>query len=101
VDDTEWPYAPEWQAGGRLDYIDANGLRVGLEAIWTGDRYHDPQNSQVVKGYPLVNLRVQYQRDLRRNYFVDLANLTDRDYETFDGFPQAGLTVVAGLEYRH
>ncbi|UCH36210.1 MAG: TonB-dependent receptor, partial [Armatimonadota bacterium] len=100
VSDTEWPYTPEWQAGGRLDYIDASGLRVGLETVWVGRRFHDPQNVQRVDDYPLVNLRIQYQRNLHENYFVDLINLADREYESFAGFPQPGRTVVAGVEYR-
>jgi len=101
VGGTEWPYAPKWQAGGRLDYIDTNGFRIGLETAWVGSRFHDPQNTQRVGGYPLVNLHIQYQPNLRQKYFVELANLTARDYETFAGFPAAGRTILAGAEYRY
>jgi len=101
VGDTEWPYTPNWQAGGCLDYIDANGYRIGLEAAWVGSRFHDPQNTQSVGGYPLVNLRLQHQPNLRQNYFISLTNLAGRGYETFAGFPQPGRTVLVGLEYRH
>ena len=101
IGDTEWPYTPKWQAGGCLDYIDANGYRIGLEAAWVGSRFHDPQNMQSVGGYPLVNLRLQHQPNLRQNYFISLMNLAGRGYETFAGFPQPGRTVLVGLEYRH
>lgn len=101
VGGTEWPYTPKWQAGGCLDYIDANGYRIGLEAAWVGSRFHDPQNTQSVGGYPLVNLRLQHQPNLRQNYFISLMNLAGRGYETFAGFPQPGRTVLVGLEYRH
>jgi outer membrane cobalamin receptor len=48
----------------------------------------------------MLNLRLQYQRDLRRNYFLSVMNLTGNEYETFAGFPQPGRAVLAGLEYR-
>ncbi len=97
---TEWPYVPEWQAGGRVDYIDENGFRVGLEGLWVDDRYHDAANTQVVDGFPLLNLTVQYQRNLHENYFVLVTNLAGKDYQTFLGFPQADTSVLGGVEYR-
>lgn len=100
VSGTEWPYTPEWQGGVRLDYIDENGWRIGLEPVWIGQRFHDAENTERVDGYPLVNLHIQYQRNLHQNYFVDVLNLFDEDYDGFLGFPQAGTTVVAGIEYR-
>ncbi|MGC9319413.1 MAG: TonB-dependent receptor domain-containing protein, partial [Armatimonadota bacterium] len=101
VTGTEWPYVPQWQLGGRLDYIDQEGWRVGLEGVWVDDRFHDAQNTQAVSGYGLLNLRAQYQRSLHENYFLEILNLTDKGYETFWGFPQSGLAVRAGVEYRH
>ena len=79
----------------------AGKLRVGLEAISVGKRFDDPENSQPVDGYVLLNLRFQYQRNLRENYFVSLMNLAGRDYENFAGFPQSGRTLVAGVDYRY
>jgi hypothetical protein len=98
--DVTWPYAPAWQAGARLDYIDARGWLVGLEAMVLGERFHDPQNTREVSGYALLDLRVEYQDGLQRSYFLRLANLTDRQAETFRGFPQAGRTALVGLDYR-
>ncbi len=100
VTDTEWPYTPTWQTGGRLDYINAQGVRVGLEAVRVSSRFADPENSRRVGSYCLLNLRLQYQRDLRRNYFLSVTNLTGNKYETFAGFPQPGRAVLAGLDYR-
>jgi tetratricopeptide (TPR) repeat protein len=100
VSDAEWPYAPEWQAGARIDYIDATGWRIGLEPVFVGGRYADAENSERVDSYAVLNLHAQYQRNLRENYFVRVVNLTGADYEVFAGFPQPGRSVLAGLEYR-
>ncbi|MFQ6130620.1 MAG: TonB-dependent receptor domain-containing protein [Armatimonadota bacterium] len=97
---TQWPYTPEWQARGRLDYIDENGWRIGLEGIWVDERFHDPQNTIRVGGYPMVNLSVQFQRNLHENYFLNVVNLTGCDYQTFAGFPQPRGAVFGGVEYR-
>ncbi len=98
---SEWPRTPDWQAGGRVDYIDASGLRVGLEAVAVGSSFGDAENSRTVGSYSLLNLRVQFQQNLHRNYFVTVTNLTGTDYQTFAGFPQPGRAVIAGLEYRY
>ncbi len=98
---TDWPYAPDWQAGGRLDYIDENGWRIGLEGIWVDSRFHDPQNTQRVGSYAVANLRVQRQVNVHQTWFVDVLNLTGRNYQTFAGFPQAGATVYGGADYRY
>jgi outer membrane receptor protein involved in Fe transport len=100
VTGTEWPYSPEWQAGGRLDYISPTGLRIGLEAVTVGRRFHDPENAEMVGGYSLLNLYIKYQRDLRQDYFVTVTNLTGREYESFARFPQPGRTALAGINYR-
>jgi hypothetical protein len=100
VTGTEWLYTPEWQTGGRLDYIDAMGWRIGLEAVYTGNRFADPENTRRLPGYSVYNLLIQYQRNLRENYFLRLNNFTGKDYETFAGFPQPGWNVLGGLEYR-
>lgn len=100
VSGTEWPYAPKWQAGGRLDYINADGLRVGIEAVAVDKRFDDPENSQSVGGYLVFNLRFQYQRNLHQNYFLNVLNLADKDYESFAGFPQSGRILLFGSEYR-
>jgi tetratricopeptide (TPR) repeat protein len=101
VTDTEWPYTPTWQAGVRADYIAPSGLQVGLEAVGVDRRFANAQNTETVPGYTVLNLLVQYQHGLRQSYFVTLANLTDRDYDTFAGFPQPGRSVLVGLTYRY
>ncbi len=78
-------------------YLNGEGL---VEAVALGDRFDDPQNRREVSGHSLLDLRFEYQQGLHRNYFLRLANLTDRRADTFEGFPQAGRTVLVGLEYR-
>ncbi len=65
-----------------------------------GERFDDAANSRMVGGPFLVNLRAQYQRNLHENYFVDVQNLLDRDYVGYADYPQAGVQVVGGVEYR-
>ena len=99
--DMAWPYVPEWQAGGRVDYLDRAGWRVGLEGIWVGERPHDPAGTIVVPDYFVVNLNARYQRNLHETYFIQVRNLTDEGYQTWLGFPQSGITIYGGVQYRH
>lgn len=99
--DRAWPYVPRWQAGGRVDYLDRAGWRVGLEGIWVGERPHDPAGTVVVPSHFVANLQARYQRNLQESYFVQLRNVTDERYQSWLGFPQPGLAIHAGIEYRH
>ncbi|MFB3882799.1 MAG: tetratricopeptide repeat protein [Armatimonadota bacterium] len=95
-----WPYTPSWQAGARLDYISTRGWLVGLEATILGDRFADSRNRREVSGHGLLDLRVEYRNDYDHSYFLRFADLAHREAETFEGFPQAGRTVLVGLEFR-
>ncbi|MGD9498345.1 MAG: hypothetical protein AB7Y46_18780 [Armatimonadota bacterium] len=99
--DMPWPYVPEWQAGGRVDYLDRAGWRVGLEGIWVGERPHDPARTTIVPDYFVLNLNAQYQRTLHENYFIQVRNVTDQDYQGWLGFPQMGFTIYGGVQYRY
>ena len=83
-----------------MDFIDDNGIRLGLEGVWIDDRFHDAANAQVVGDYVVFNLRARYQRDLHQSFFLDVNNLTDRDYITYAGYPQSGIAILGGVEYR-
>jgi tetratricopeptide (TPR) repeat protein len=98
--DTEWPYTPRWQAGARLDYINREGLRVGLDGTYVGRRFHDPLNAQVVPGHFLLGLRVESQRSLHESYFLEVGNLLNRGSADYASFPSPGRSATAGMTYR-
>jgi tetratricopeptide (TPR) repeat protein len=100
VADAEWPYTPPWQVGARLDFISARGLRAGLEAVEVGRRFDDTRNTRVVDGRLVLNLRIEWQQDLCRTYFLTVSNLADREYDTFAHFPAPGRLFLVGVRWR-
>jgi tetratricopeptide (TPR) repeat protein len=96
----ELPYFPGWQGGFRFDYLDASGWRAMLNTTWVGSRYADSDNTRKLGGFFLADLRVSKQIGLRQNLFLQINNLFNRSYQRYEGYPEAGRTVLGGVEWR-
>jgi tetratricopeptide (TPR) repeat protein len=96
----ELPYFPDWQAGIRFDYLDRSGWRAGLDTTWVGSRFADRENSRRMGSFVVVDLRLEKQLTLRNSLFIQINNLFNRSYTRYDGYPEAGRTVIGGLNWR-
>ena len=47
-----------------------------------------------------MDLRIARQLNLHQNLFLQINNLLDRKYTVYESYPQAGRSVVGGVEYR-
>ncbi|MEN6303164.1 MAG: TonB-dependent receptor [Armatimonadia bacterium] len=96
----EVPYQPKLAAQARLDYLNADGWRLAL--IWqhVGKRYADQLNAERLGSYSLFNFSVARQFNLHTDVFVTAENLLDREYRFYQGYPERGRQVQAGLQYR-
>ncbi len=97
----EIPYQPKLAGQLRLDYMDENGVRVGVAWLHIGRRYADIANTTELGSYNLINLRVAKQRDLHTDLFLSVENLFDQDYAFWQGYPGPGTRVSGGVEYRY
>jgi outer membrane receptor protein involved in Fe transport len=106
----ELPYFPRWQGGIRLDYLDRAGWRNFLALTYVGRRAGrggplgggraPGAASGKLAGFPLLDLRLARQLSLRQSLFLQINNLLDREYEVYEGYPESGRSVQAGVEYR-
>ncbi|MEN6347365.1 MAG: TonB-dependent receptor [Armatimonadia bacterium] len=100
IEGCEVPYIPRLAGKARLDYLGRSGLRVGLTWNHTGQRYADRDNTVRLGSYGLLNLRAEKQFDPRNMLFVDVENLTDKQYEYWQGYPGRPRRVRVGFEMR-
>lgn len=78
------PGIPPWQVYQELAYRHPSGLFAALEAFFVGGYYVNDANTDRSRGYPVVNLRLGYDRDLWGfgvSPFVGFNNLTDARYD--------------------
>lgn len=83
---------------GALHQVDA--LTLGAEYQFTGKRYNDTNNTEVLGGYGLTNLTASYQ--FSRNVAVQVRwnNIFDKDYTTFKGYKTPGSNLFLNLSLR-
>ncbi len=101
--------APRKSAFAEILYQNPAGLEVGLEVIYSGRYYLEPENDYHYPGQTLSNLRVAKTWDDRFVTTVRVNNLGDKsyaeraDYTSFSGpryFPGRSRNVVLSAEYR-
>ncbi len=81
------PNVPEYKATGRIAYQWSNGLFLGFDAVYVGERYRisDLYNEfDKADDYAVVNAKIKYDwQDLL--LFVNLNNLFDTTYSAYEG----------------
>jgi outer membrane cobalamin receptor len=97
------PLFPRWLAGARLDYMDRRGIRSFLALNYVGRRPHraflaGPERR--LGGYLTLDLRVSWQENLHRNYFIQVNDLLDGGPAFYRGYHTAGRTLFGGMEFR-
>jgi len=92
-------FAP-WQGGVRLDYLDRAGWRSFVALTYVGDRPGNPATGASLAGFTLLDLRLARQLSLRESLFFQINNVLSRRYEQYEGYPEPGRSVQAGVEYR-
>lgn len=75
-----------------------NGL-VGLTVSAYGDRYDDAENTEMLGGYALLNLRASYDFAENWNAKLTVKNALDKDYQTAGGYFNPGRGVFATVKY--
>jgi hypothetical protein len=101
--EAELPYFPRWTAGARLDYVDRNGIRASLGGTYVGRRRHVDfagGPGRRVGSHILLDLRLEWQMDVKNNFFIEIRDLLDRRPGFFHDYPANGRTILGGIERR-
>ncbi len=94
------PYQPELTGALGLDYIDQSGVRAGVTWLYVGKRYADLSNAARLGSYNTLNLRLARQLSLQTDVFLSIDNILDEEDAFWQGYPNDGRKVRAGVEYR-
>ena len=115
-DGNEIPNVPRDKITANIGYQLSRGLRLGMEAIYVGERYliSDQANAfDKAKAYTVVNAKVRYDWHWL-TMFVDLNNILNEEYSAYSGvaynmstgisepgyYPSPEFNVLAGITAR-
>ena len=78
---------------------DYGRYNTGVTLHASGNRYDDLANTKRLSGYATLDARLQYALSDQWQLKGQLNNLFDKDYQTNEGYNQAGRTVFVTLSY--
>ncbi|MEJ5361776.1 MAG: TonB-dependent receptor [Spirochaetota bacterium] len=107
-DDTYLPYVPKHKANAGL-IISYKNFKAGLDGEYVNGLYADTQGVKEFNSYFVANANLSYTILEKYTAFVNLYNITDKDYATFAvlvnltsnlycEYPMPGFHFVAGLK---
>lgn len=80
------------------EYSFANA-KVGVETIYSGDRYDDAANNRLLSSYNLLNLYATYEVAKNTTVLARWNNALNKDYELAKNYATAGSNVFVGVNY--
>lgn len=82
-----------------VEYALQKTAKIGVETIYSGDRYDDAANSKVLGSYNLLNLYATYEVAKNTTVLARWNNALNKDYELAKGYATAGSNVFVGVNY--
>jgi vitamin B12 transporter len=81
-----------------LDY-GAGAVKLGGDVAFSGKRYDDAANKNVLGGYGIVNLHASYDFAPNWSLFGTWNNVFDKNYELARNYATAGSSLFVGVRY--
>ncbi|MBI3730301.1 MAG: TonB-dependent receptor [Burkholderiales bacterium] len=73
--------------------------KIGVETIFSGERFDDATNSRALGSYQLLNLYATYEIAKNTTVLARWNNALNKDYELARGYATAGSNVFVGVNY--
>ena len=93
------PYMPKNQANLYVGYRQPK-FDIRAEAQYSADRYTNATNTKTLDNYTLINLIGNYYVNPNLSINSRINNLTDKDYQTAEGYRQKGINAFLSATYK-
>jgi vitamin B12 transporter len=84
-----------------LTYTGIDKLEATVSATFVGKRFNDDAATVVLDPYARIDVVANYRVNADLSLFGRIENLLNADYEEISGYNTLGLSVYAGLTWRH
>ncbi|MFT7005150.1 MAG: vitamin B12 transporter, partial [Sulfurimonas sp.] len=87
---------PKMQLDVKATYYFSEELDFGLSVQYIGTRYDSDGTTQTGE-YTIANATTNFKVNKYLTYYAKIDNITDKYYQTVDGYATAGRSVYVGL----
>jgi vitamin B12 transporter len=93
---------PQQQLDVTMNYYLSDDIDFGLNAQYIGKRYDKADNQGAQTGkYTVVDFTTNFQANKYLKFYAKINNLTDKYYQTVDGYETAGRSLFVGLNLKY
>ena len=87
--------------GFAVDYYGFSKIHINVNGSYVGTRYNSSDKTGRQTGrYTLWNTVVNYEVNKNLSTYLKVDNITDKYYQTVDGYATAGRSAYVGLNYK-
>ena len=83
-----------------IDYYGVDKLHLNLTANYVGERWDDSAKTKQTGRYTVINTAINYQVTPSTLVYLKVDNLTDKYYQTVDGYATSPRAYYAGVKYK-
>jgi len=91
-------YRPKNKVGGRLGYQSEWGLKLNVNADYTGSVYTDRANAKELGGFLTLGAYASQTIFKGVEIFARGDNILNKQYQLLDGYPMPGASVIGGVK---
>ncbi|HFB53903.1 MAG TPA: TonB-dependent receptor, partial [Sulfurimonas autotrophica] len=93
---------PQQQLNISLNYYLSDDIDFGLNAQYIGKRYDKADNQGAQTGkYTTADLVANFQANKNLKFYAKINNISDKYYQTIDGYATAGRSLYVGLNLKY
>ena len=96
--DKKLPYRPENKFSLGLNFKNEKGIKWNIDLNFVDDVYTDRENTQKLDSYTLLNTTISKEFSKNLEFFIQVRNLLNEEYQIIGDYPMPGRTIMAGLK---
>lgn len=92
-------YQPKHKADFSLTYKEINGFACQLKGEFTGQRFHDAEDTIKVKRFFVLGFNISKKFKSGITCFGSIDNVLGRKYQVIRGYPMPGFSMTGGVKF--
>jgi len=96
--DKKLPYRPENKLSLGLNFKSEKGIKFNIDLNFVDDVYTDRNNTQKLDDYTILNTTFSKEFFKNSEFFIQIRNLFDEEYQIIRDFPMPGRIIMVGLK---
>ena len=96
--DKKLTYRPENKLSLGLNFKSEKGVKFNIGLNFVDDVYTDRENTKKLDSYTLLNTTISKEFFKNSEFFIQIRNLLDEEYQIIKNYPMPGRTIMVGFK---